>query len=311
MLTRAPTRCDAPNPSEILGSQQMSQVVAKLRDSFDMVILDTPPLLAVSDAAILAGQTDGAVVVVRFEKSSRDAVRNAVGSLEQVNAKILGTVLNAVPLKRRGGYGYGYGYGYGGYATTGKETGRRQTDTQACWDAGCVDSRRNKCTCAACMFRCGWTVCGWRVRFAYERPVRRMSTASVVTTNNQQDAVFASQLIELSEQLNSITDILDAKTDDPATSARMDELSRTANERIVLAKSWLKLWGRTAVQAPPAPGLLTEQQQDALIDSSRDGAGCGNCFSHPEPTRRHAGNLAGRNSGWGEFGGETGCAEIG
>ena len=93
-------------------------------------------------------------------------------------------------------------------------------------------------------------------------------SASVVTTSNQQDAVFASQLIELSEQLVSITDILDAKTDDPAISAKMDELSRTANERIVLAKSWLKLWGRTAVQAPPAPGLLTEQQQDALIDSS-------------------------------------------
>jgi uncharacterized protein (DUF305 family) len=93
-------------------------------------------------------------------------------------------------------------------------------------------------------------------------------SASVVTTNNQQDAVFASQLIELSEQLVSITDILDAKTDDPAVSAKMDALSRTANERIVLAKSWLKLWGRTAVQAPPPPGLLTEQQQDALIDSS-------------------------------------------
>lgn len=89
-----------------------------------------------------------------------------------------------------------------------------------------------------------------------------------VTTNNQQDAVFASQLIELSEQLVTITDILSAKTDDPAVSSRLDELARSANERIVLAKGWLKLWGRTAVQAPPAPGLLTEQQQDALIDSS-------------------------------------------
>lgn len=94
------------------------------------------------------------------------------------------------------------------------------------------------------------------------------SSTTNVATNNQQDAVFASQLIELSEQLVSITDILDAKTDDPAVSAKMDELSRTANERIVLAKSWLRLWGRTAVQAPPPPGILTEQQQDALIDSS-------------------------------------------
>lgn len=93
-------------------------------------------------------------------------------------------------------------------------------------------------------------------------------SASVVTTNNQQDAIFASQLIELSEQLVTITDILDAKTDDPAVAAKMDDLSRTANERIVLAKSWLRLWGRTGVQAPPTPGLLTEQQQDALIDST-------------------------------------------
>ena len=94
------------------------------------------------------------------------------------------------------------------------------------------------------------------------------SPTTVTTTNNQQDAVFASQLIELSEQLVTVTDILDAKTDSGQVSAKIDQLSRTANERIVLAKGWLKLWGRTAVQAPPAPGLLSEKQQDALIDSS-------------------------------------------
>lgn len=95
-----------------------------------------------------------------------------------------------------------------------------------------------------------------------------LKPAQTSTGNNQQDAVFASQLIELSEQLVTITDILDAKTDDAVVSAKVDDLSRTANERIVLAKSWLKLWGRTNVQAPPTPGLLTEAQQDALIDSS-------------------------------------------
>lgn len=94
------------------------------------------------------------------------------------------------------------------------------------------------------------------------------SPTAVVATTNQQDAIFASQLIELSEQLVTVTDILDAKTDSGQVSAKIDQLSRTANERIVLAKGWLKLWGRTAVQAPPAPGLLSEKQQDALIDSS-------------------------------------------
>lgn len=94
------------------------------------------------------------------------------------------------------------------------------------------------------------------------------SSTTNVTSNNQQDAVFASQLIELNEQLVTITDIISAKTDDPTVAAKLDDLARTANERIVLAKGWLRLWGRTAVQAPPPPGILTEQQQDALIDSS-------------------------------------------
>lgn len=113
MLKVLPPGAIPPNPSELLGSQQMAQVITHLKREFDMVILDTPPLLAVSDAAVLASQADGAVVVVRHGKSSKDAVGNAVASLEQINAKILGTVLNAVPVKRGGGYGYGYAYGYG------------------------------------------------------------------------------------------------------------------------------------------------------------------------------------------------------
>lgn len=113
MLSVLPPGALPPNPSEILGSHQMEQVISNLRASFDMVILDTPPLLAVSDAAVLSAQTDGAVVVVRYGKSTRDSVRNAVGALEQINADVLGSVLNAVPTKRGNGYGYGYGYGQG------------------------------------------------------------------------------------------------------------------------------------------------------------------------------------------------------
>ena len=113
MLKVLPPGAIPPNPSELLGSHQMAQVISNLKREFDVVILDTPPLLAVSDAAVLASQADGAVVVVRHGKSSKDAVRNAVASLEQINANILGTVLNAVPVKRGGSYGYAYGYGYG------------------------------------------------------------------------------------------------------------------------------------------------------------------------------------------------------
>lgn len=110
LLTVLPPGAIPPNPSEILGSLQMAQTISNLKAKFDLVILDTPPLLAVSDAAVLASQTDGAIVVVRHGGTSRDAVSNAVAALNQVNARILGTVLNAVPAKR--GYGYGYGYGY-------------------------------------------------------------------------------------------------------------------------------------------------------------------------------------------------------
>lgn len=94
------------------------------------------------------------------------------------------------------------------------------------------------------------------------------TSSAVVTTTNQQDAVFAAQLIELNEQLVSIADILGAKTDDPKVAAKLAEVERIANERIILAKGWLKRWGRTAVEAPPAPGLLTEAQLDALIESN-------------------------------------------
>jgi Mrp family chromosome partitioning ATPase len=70
-------------------------------------------VLAVADAAVLAAHADGAILVVRHGRSTKEDVVRAVSALEQVNAKLLGTVLNAVPAKRRYGYGYGYGYGQG------------------------------------------------------------------------------------------------------------------------------------------------------------------------------------------------------
>ena len=103
----APGRIPA-NPSELLGPRQMSGLIGKLREQFDMVILDSSPLLAVSDASVLCGHTNGAVLVARSGRSSRDDVQHAVGALERANAKVLGTVLNAVPAKQSADYGYGY-----------------------------------------------------------------------------------------------------------------------------------------------------------------------------------------------------------
>lgn len=102
-----------PNPSELLGSAAMTHTIAQLRDMFDVVVIDTCPLLAVSDAAVVAAQADGAILVVRYGVSTRDHVEHAMGALAQVNATVFGTVLNAVPRRRRSKYGYGYGYGYG------------------------------------------------------------------------------------------------------------------------------------------------------------------------------------------------------
>ena len=100
-----------PNPSELLQSKAMDNLLAQLRADYDIVLLDAPPLLPVTDAALLAAQTDGALVVVRHGKTTRDQLGHAFERLDAVDAKSLGVVLNMVPAKRAGGaYTYQYDY---------------------------------------------------------------------------------------------------------------------------------------------------------------------------------------------------------
>ncbi len=100
-----------PNPSELLQSQAMETLLLDLRSRYDIVILDAPPLLPVTDAALLATRADGAVVVVSHGRTTRDQLSTAVERLESVDAKTLGVVMNLTPTKKAGGsYGYGYGY---------------------------------------------------------------------------------------------------------------------------------------------------------------------------------------------------------
>ena len=102
-----------PNPSELLQSNAMEKLLGQLRDEFDIVILDAPPLLPVTDAALLAAQADGALVVIRHGKTTRDQLTHAIDRLEAVDAKAVGVVVNLAPARKKGrGYGYGYGYGY-------------------------------------------------------------------------------------------------------------------------------------------------------------------------------------------------------
>ena len=115
-----------PNPSELLQSHAMTDVLTRLRKTFDVIVIDAPPLLPVTDAALLTSQSDGALIVVRHGKTTKDQLRHAVERLEAVGGRTLGVVLNMVPHRRSAdAYGYGYGYGYA------PEAGRRKADPVA------------------------------------------------------------------------------------------------------------------------------------------------------------------------------------
>lgn len=85
-----------PNPAEMLASKVMTQFLQEMRDHFDYIILDTPPLQAVTDAQILATKADGVLLVVRSNSTKKDDVEDAVDLINKVNGKIIGTVLNGV-----------------------------------------------------------------------------------------------------------------------------------------------------------------------------------------------------------------------
>lgn len=99
-----------PNPSELLGSAQMGALLAELRSRADLVLVDAPPLLPVTDAAVLASACDGAVLVVRYGRATREQVGRSLAALRNVDARLLGTVLSMVPGRTRDRSGYRYGY---------------------------------------------------------------------------------------------------------------------------------------------------------------------------------------------------------
>lgn len=104
-----------PNPSELLGSQQMGRLLEMLEREFDVVLFDAPPLLPVTDAAILARVTSGAIMIVSAGKTTKHQLAGATEALNNVGAKLAGFVMSMVPTRGPDSYysGYGYGYGYG------------------------------------------------------------------------------------------------------------------------------------------------------------------------------------------------------
>jgi len=106
-----------PNPSELLGSMEMKDLIERLEKAFDTVIIDAPPLLPVTDAAVLSQHVGGAIIVVSAQTTRRQQLEKSLTSLELVGAKVLGVVLNRLPIKGPDSYSYMY-YGHDQQATS-------------------------------------------------------------------------------------------------------------------------------------------------------------------------------------------------
>jgi capsular exopolysaccharide synthesis family protein len=99
-----------PNPTELLSSRRFSDFLRDMRESFDYVLIDAPPIGLVSDPAIVATQADGVLLVLNSQRARKKEVHQAVRSLEAVGARVLGTVINNVRAAKGGYYRYGYSY---------------------------------------------------------------------------------------------------------------------------------------------------------------------------------------------------------
>jgi capsular exopolysaccharide synthesis family protein len=99
------------NPAELLSSVKFQEVLDDLRANYDYVILDTPPILAVSDPVAVAPRADGVILVFRMTRDARPAAERAKEELAGVGGRLLGAIVNA-STERDMGYGYGYGYRY-------------------------------------------------------------------------------------------------------------------------------------------------------------------------------------------------------
>jgi polysaccharide biosynthesis transport protein len=103
-----------PNPSEIIGSHKMAAVIKELRQEYERIIIDSSPITAVTDAAILSKYADGAIIVIRCGETHLEMIKNGLTQFNSVNAHIFGAILNCVNMGREGYYYYQYHYYYYG-----------------------------------------------------------------------------------------------------------------------------------------------------------------------------------------------------
>ena len=109
VLTSGPV---APNPSELLASQNMVDILEELKQHFDYVLVDTPPIMPVTDAAVVSAKVDGTILVIASGAVSPSIAVEAKTRLEQGGAHLLGVVLNKVDVGANSHYGYYYYYGH-------------------------------------------------------------------------------------------------------------------------------------------------------------------------------------------------------
>jgi capsular exopolysaccharide synthesis family protein len=100
-----------PNPSELLASKRIRDLIEQLKAECDYLLVDSPPVLPVTDALVLATMVDATILVGRADKTTRKEIHRSVELLQQVDAPLVGTVLNGVNPEATYGYGAGYGYG--------------------------------------------------------------------------------------------------------------------------------------------------------------------------------------------------------
>ncbi|MGZ4820273.1 MAG: GumC family protein [Terriglobales bacterium] len=112
-LYAVPAGPPPPQPAELLASKFFQECLTRWKQEYDHVVIDTPPVLSVTDAVVLSVHADAVVLVVRSDVTTKNALRQARDLLVQVNARITGTLLNGVDLTSPGSYYYYYSYGYG------------------------------------------------------------------------------------------------------------------------------------------------------------------------------------------------------
>ncbi len=100
-----------PMPSELLGSKKFEEILEKLKETYDYIFMDSPPVLSVTDSTVLAAKVDGTILVISFGDTTVDAAQTAKKSLERVGAKMLGVVLTKAKVNKSGYYYY-YHYDY-------------------------------------------------------------------------------------------------------------------------------------------------------------------------------------------------------